>query len=183
MYVSLPPSPPVLQSSRPTRIQRRHWCLRSHVPRRHCRLHHNRLWFLGFWSKVWFPDCITSLKLLICGLFEFLFCFISLETLCSCWHHFLPLRRPSSWSFLGDGSDPVWYVYLSACLSVSLFTCLTVHLSVCRYHGDRQGSVFEEDSFGQVGLSGDFGFWDSLLDVLHPANGHREVTHLYLLPC
>lgn len=58
--------------------------------------------------------------------------------------------------------------------------CLTICPSVCRYHGDRQGSVFEEDCSGEVGLPGDSGFWDSLLDVLHSADCHREVMHLHV---
>lgn len=57
-------------------------------------------------------------------------------------------------------------------IPVRLFTFINIHSSVFRYHGDRQGSVLEEDSFGEVGLSGDFGFWDSLLDVLYPAYSH-----------
>lgn len=54
-------------------------------------------------------------------------------------------------------------------------------MSVWRYHGDRQSTVFEEDSVGEVGVPGDSGFWDSLLDVFYPANRHWEVTNLYLL--
>lgn len=46
--------------------------------------------------------------------------FVFPETLCSCWHHFLPFRRSSSWSILGDGSDPVWYVSLA----IHLFSCV-----------------------------------------------------------
>lgn len=109
------------------------------------------------------------------------------ETLGSCWHHFLSLRRSSSWSVFGHGPDPVWYVYLSVwppvCLSFCVFTCVSFHLSVCRDYGDWPGSVFEEDRFGEAGFPGDSGFWNSLLDVFHPADGHWEVTHLYLLPC
>lgn len=179
--VSLPSSPSVLQSSCPTRIQRSHWCLRPHVPCWHCWLHHHRLRLLGLWSNIWLTSYLTQSLFSWIHSIWFSFYFYFPETLCSCWHHLLSLRRPSSWSFLGDGSDPIWYVYLSICLLASLsFPCLTVHLSVCRYHGDRQGSVFEEDSFGEAGLSGHFGFWDSLLDVLHPANSHWEVTELHL---
>lgn len=59
--------------------------------------------------------------------------------------------------------------------SLSTWAGLPLTVRFLRYHGDRPSSVPEEDRFRKAGLPGGPGIGDSFLDVLHPADGHREV--------